>query len=366
MRGGPGAPGERAASTARPDAIPAVAVGVWVGGPTRHPSRPCLLDQPRQARPPSASRRSDEAAPPPRFCPVSGRRPAWPGASAPRGRRNRRARPTRPTPSNSAQIRREDGFRGGPRGHEGRVQPSPEPADGASVGSTARSSLPFAVSGRAPSTDDVAGTMPAGEPRPVRTPQLTGRQRASSSFFPGHDIGYQVLLADRIFLGQDRRFTHRREPRASAASISAELDPEAADLTWGRAGRETRRRRRGRTARGRPCGTGGRPVARERVGHEALGRQIGPAEIAAGHADPADVELTRHPDGHGRQVRVEHVDGCWRSAGRSAPSQRRSAVARPERRRPTPRSGRTGCATRRPATARSTAATSRPGPRRRR
>ena len=51
----------------------------------------------------------------------------------------------------------------------------------------------------------------------------------------------------------------------------------------------------------------------------------GAVEVAARDAGAADVELARHADGHRLAMSVEHVDlACWRSAGRSAPSSRRS------------------------------------------
>ena len=48
-------------------------------------------------------------------------------------------------------------------------------------------------------------------------------------------------------------------------------------------------------------------LAAERVRDEALRRQLRPAQVAARHARPADVQLARHAHRHRLPVPVQHV-----------------------------------------------------------
>src|SRR5579883_2688130 len=41
---------------------------------------------------------------------------------------------------------------------------------------------------------------------------------------------------------------------------------------------------------------------------KAFGGQLGPVHIAARHAQSADVELSRHANGHGTQVLIQHIE----------------------------------------------------------
>ena len=98
----------------------------------------------------------------------------------------------------------------------------------------------------------------------------------------------------------------------------AQLDAEAADLhlVVG-AAQELQLRRRRASAPGRRCGTSARPAAR-RTGRRTKRSAVssGPAQVAAGQAGAADVQLAGHAHGDRPQPRVEHVErGCWR-AGR--------------------------------------------------
>ena len=84
----------------------------------------------------------------------------------------------------------------------------------------------------------------------------------------------------------------------------AELDAEAADLDLVVDAPEVERARRGGAWRGRRCG---RASVAERVGQEPLRRQLGPVEVAARDAGPADEQLSRNALGDRLEPGVEHV-----------------------------------------------------------
>ena len=121
-------------------------------------------------------------------------------------------------------------------------------------------------------------------------------------------IGHQPLVAGAVFAGQHDRLAHRRvlgQPRLDLA----QLDAEAADLDLVVDAAEELDAAVGQPAApGRRSGTAARRARRERVGDEALGGQLGPVEIAAGHAGAADVDLAGHADRHRLPLRVQDVE----------------------------------------------------------
>ncbi len=150
------------------------------------------------------------------------------------------------------------------------------------------------------------------------------RARSSPGLRPlrGDHVGHQRAVA-----GPSSRAstTASRTPgwRASAASISPSSMRKPRSLTWW-----SMRPRNSSVPSAQPARQvagaveprAGRGV--EGVGHEALGGQVGPAEVAAGQAGAADVQLARHAERHRAQALVEQVHGHvgdwpadWRQAG---------------------------------------------------
>ncbi len=170
--------------------------------------------------------------------------------------------PTRSSPSTSAQIPPAP-----PPSASAAPRSPPRVASPSGAGSALRSSLPFGVSGSASSTHERA-------PAPC-TPAAAS---ATLPAAPATATAHRPVAAPRTppaacSPGSSSRAstTASRTPgcSASAASISPELDAEAADLHLIVAtAQDTRSRRPAATAPGRPSGTAARPAAAERVGDE--------------------------------------------------------------------------------------------------
>ena len=100
------------------------------------------------------------------------------------------------------------------------VRPSPSGA-----GSALRSSLPLGVSGSASSCTKAAGTMYSGSARA----RCARSASASAALASPTTVGHQALVARRVLARQHHRLAHAGRC-SSRASISPELDAEAADL----------------------------------------------------------------------------------------------------------------------------------------
>ena len=97
----------------------------------------------------------------------------------------------------------------------------------------------------------------------------------------------------------------------------ARLDPYAVDLDLLVAAAEELQRAVGAPAGpGHRCGRAARPGAPYGSGTNRSAVRSGPAEVAAGQPDAADVQLAGHADRHRRAVVVEHADARCSSSGR--------------------------------------------------
>ena len=147
----------------------------------------------------------------------------------------------------------------------------------------------------------------------------------------GNDVGDQPPVHRR---GGPARHHHRlahRRRAVSAASISPSSMRKPRIFTWWSSAAQVLDARRPPGSRARsPVRYSRAPGSPERIGHEALGGQLGPVEVAARHLHAADVQLAGHADRHRLPLRRRaRRAACWRSAGRSAPTARVAAAARP-------------------------------------
>ena len=209
--------------------------------------------------------------------------------------------PTRATPSTSAQRRGELLLGGRARGDVGLGVGGV--ASGA--GRALRSTLPLAVRGRASSAHEGRGHHVLGQAlleegaqrRRCRAGAECRRRRPTRRLSPGTSSRATT--------------TASRTPGCarSAASISPSSMRKPRSFTW-----ESARPRNSSvavgaaSAPGRRCGTGARRAsALKGSGTKRSAVSSGRLQVAAGQAVAADVQLAGHADGHGLQVRVQHV-----------------------------------------------------------
>ena len=255
----------------------------------------------------------------------------------------RRSRPP-PTPAGPQHLRPE------PRqellgGRAGARRGGPVACRAAGAGRAGRSTLPCAVSGSGRHHEprgQCAAASPGGPQAPAARCGPTGAQPARlvgpadvqpAPARPGHHVGDQPAARRRApRAGDDRRLAHRGMA-ASAASISPELDAEAAhlDLVVDPA-EELERRRPAGGGPGRRCGTSA-PRPRPN-GSGRTARPSGPAGRGSRgrRRAPPMQSSPGTPTGTGSPARVEQPDrACRRAAGRcgdAAAARGRHAVRR--------------------------------------
>src|SRR5215470_18310816 len=123
----------------------------------------------------------------------------------------------------------------------------------------------------------------------------------------GGIVGYQPLVAGRVFPRNHRRFAHSlvlQQPRLDLA----QFNPETADFELEViASQEINRSLRQPAAKVARLVHPRSTLPAEGIGQESLGREAAAVEITMPHSIASDVDLSTHPDGRGLAMGVENV-----------------------------------------------------------
>ncbi len=173
--------------------------------------------------------------------------------------------------------------------------------------------------------DDGGGNHGGGELAAQERPELGDLERRTAA---RHDVGGEAGAAGEVGAHLDDRLAHRRVrgerrldlPQLDADAADLDLAVDAADELDGAVGPVARQVAGAIKAGAQPAvpiAAGPAPSSRSArsvqvrapwVRDERLRREIGPPEVAAGQADAADQELSRHPCRHRPQAAVDQVD----------------------------------------------------------
>ena len=220
----------------------------------------------------------------------------WPPSSKKSSRR-----PTRSTPSTSAQMPASASLRlarAAPRSRASRRHRPP--ARAAPCGPPCR--WASAAARRA------ARTPPA--PCTPAAPLRAGAPAAASASAVAHDVGHQPLVARHVLARQHHGLAHVRRARPARASISPSSMRKPRTFTWWsvrprNSSCAVRQRQRARSPVRYSRAPGSPPNG---SGTKRSAVSSGRSQVAARDARAADAQLARHADRHRLARRVQHVD----------------------------------------------------------